>query len=709
MTSLGDETLLPKLRQNLSLLLASPDEDGEPRWQLFDPVTNTFFYLSRSAFYLFREWRHKDQPDALLSRVQSRGVDVDQTELEYFLRFLELNHLLEVQTDKDVNRLGQEASKRKKHALMWLLHNYLFIKIPLIRPDLLLNRFYPIIKMLFSWRLDRVALVIGAVGLVMVLRQWDTFTHTFQDLFSLSSIGYYIVALVFVKTAHELGHAFVAKRYGCRVSSMGLAFLLMTPILYTDTTDAWRLRSRFQRLRIVLAGVKVEIYIACMATFLWSVVPDGGFRSVLFFIATTSWISSLLINVSPFMRFDGYYALSDFLGMENLQPRSFLVGKWFLRERLFGFDFLPPEPLNRKKCLLMVAYAWSTWVYRFFLFLGIAALVYYFAFKLLGIVLFLVEIIWFVLLPITKEVKVWFSLRDKMSINRVSVTSLSIICLAIVALVVPWKNHISAPAVATFERYQTLYPSESSRVIAWEVNANKKVTQGQLLALLESPDIEQEISLTQATLNSLETQWQRASSGAMDKMTQLTLQTQLSREQSRLQSLLNRRERLVVTAPYDGYIGEWLPLSQGDYVNAKSPLATLYDEQSVVVKAYVSGSVLPLLKEGQEASFISNEGEKLPTTLTVVSVLPTAIKRLPYQALGSTYGGPIATQTQEEALIPEDATYEVQLALLSNVSEEKLALLRQQFGRVDLAVEPQSFLAQGLRRLYGVFIRESGF
>ncbi|MGO2233524.1 MAG: site-2 protease family protein [Marinomonas sp.] len=251
---------LPKLRQNLSLLVAPPDEDGEPRWQIFDPVSNKFFYLSRTAFYLFREWRHVSSAVELLSRIEARGIDVEEVELEYFLRFLEGNHLLEAQSENDVTRLRGEAAKQKKHVLLWLLHNYLFIKIPLIRPDLLLTRFYPFIKQLFRLRLDRVALVLGCIGLVVVLKQWDTFTHTFQNLFSMSAIFYYIAALIFVKTAHELGHAFVAKRYGCRVSSMGIAFLLMTPILYTDTTDAWRLRSRFQRLSIVMAGVKVEIY-----------------------------------------------------------------------------------------------------------------------------------------------------------------------------------------------------------------------------------------------------------------------------------------------------------------------------------------------------------------------------------------------------------------------------------------------------------------
>lgn len=695
---------LPKLRQNLRLLVASPDEDGEPRWQIFDPLSNNFFFLSRSGFYLFREWQHAHTDQQLLARVQQRDIAIDADELAFFIRFLTLNHLIESNTAKDIERLHLEAGQHKKHLFTWLLHNYLFIKIPLVRPDLILNRCFPRLKFVFTLPLHWIAFLLGIFGLVMVLRQWETFSHTLQNFFNLSSIFYYIGALVLVKTAHELGHALVAKRYGCRVSSMGVAFLLMTPILYTDTTDAWRLRSRFQRLSIVTAGVRVEIYIACVATFLWGVVPDGSFRSVLFFVATTSWISSLLINTSPFMRFDGYYALSDFLGMENLQPRSFLVGKWFLRERLFGFGFTPPEPLNRKKCTLMVVYAWSTWLYRFLLFIGIAVLVYYFAFKLLGILLFLVEILWFVVLPIGKEMAVWISLRKKMTLNRASVLTLSFCLLGIGALVIPWQNQISAPAVVTFERHQNFYPTETSQVVSWQITADKKVKQGQLIILLESAEVEQQIQQTQAKLNALQTQWQRASSGALLRDTQLTLQTQMSREQSRMQSLLERREKLAMRAPYDGYIGQWLPLNPGDYVNDQMPLATLYDEQSGVVKAYISSRMVTLLKIGSVAQFVGNDGEVLNTKLVVEKVLPTAIKHLSYPGLASIYGGPIAAQKMEEQIIPDTATYEVHLSFQGDNP-----LNRQLYGSVSLTVEPTSLFVDGVRYIYGILIRESGF
>ena len=69
----------------------------------------------------------------------------------------------------------------------------------------------------------------------------ESFTTTFDYFFNLQGLIYFGLAMVAVKIAHELGHALVAKHYGLRVSSMGIALLVLFPVLYTDNTDAWRL------------------------------------------------------------------------------------------------------------------------------------------------------------------------------------------------------------------------------------------------------------------------------------------------------------------------------------------------------------------------------------------------------------------------------------------------------------------------------------
>ena len=40
---------------------------------------------------------------------------------------------------------------------------------------------------------------------------------------------------------------------------MGVAFIVMCPVLYTDTTDSWRLADRKKRIKVGLAGMAVEL------------------------------------------------------------------------------------------------------------------------------------------------------------------------------------------------------------------------------------------------------------------------------------------------------------------------------------------------------------------------------------------------------------------------------------------------------------------
>ena len=69
-----------------------------------------------------------------------------------------------------------------------------------------------------------------------------------------------------------------------------------------------------------------------------------AFQNVFFVLASTTWVVTLAINLSPFMRFDGYFVLSDLLGFPNLHERSFACARWWMRTTFFGLDEPMPEP-----------------------------------------------------------------------------------------------------------------------------------------------------------------------------------------------------------------------------------------------------------------------------------------------------------------------------------------------------------------------------
>jgi len=146
------------------------------------------------------------------------------------------------------------------------------------------------------------------------------------------------------------------------------------------------------------------LVVAAWAIFLWGLLEPGVIKNIFYILGTITWINTLTVNLSPFMRFDGYYALSDYLRVSNLHTRASALAKWHFRKHVFGFkDEIPevfPKPLEQT----LILFSWATTLYRITVFLSIAYLIYHFFIKIVGIILFAIEIIWFVFLPIYLEI-----------------------------------------------------------------------------------------------------------------------------------------------------------------------------------------------------------------------------------------------------------------------------------------------------------------
>ena len=349
---------LPPLREDLQLLAGPSRPDGMPTWTIFDPVRNKFFRIDWRAFQLLSNWGLADSESLRRHVAATTTVAPNASDVEDLVQFLSANSLTRDPPAGDVDNFVAQYQLSKPNWLRWLLTNYLFVRIPLVRPQPFLDRTARWVEPIFSVTARNLVLFCGVIGLYLVGRQWDVFVASFLHFFNLRGLAFYALALVFVKILHELGHAYTSTRYGCKVATMGVAFLVLFPVLYTDATDAWRLQSRRQRVLIASAGVLTELYVALISTFLWSFVADGVLRSALFVLATTSWIMSLGVNLNAAMRFDGYYILPDFLEIQNLQQRAFAFGRWWLREVLFGLGQPAPELQPRWMRRTLIAYAW---------------------------------------------------------------------------------------------------------------------------------------------------------------------------------------------------------------------------------------------------------------------------------------------------------------------------------------------------------------
>ncbi len=402
---------LPPLRADLQLVESAPGINGAPQWVLSDPITGRYFTLTPSAIRLLRHWPLRQPQQILAAANNEPGLPLRVKELEKLLQFLRQHDLVAASDAEQRQRYLGKAQAMRTSLWKSVLHQYLFFRIPLWRPDPVLNRCWPWLQRYGAPFLIWVFPLILLLGLFLVSRDWVRYTHSFPHLFSLSGMAVFGVSLVFAKFIHELGHAFMAKRAGCRVQSMGVAFIVLFPLFYTDTTDAWKLKDRQARLLIGAGGILAELMLAVIALLAWTLLPDGPARTAAFMLSSATWLTTLVVNLNPLMRFDGYFLLSDFWRVENLQERAYALCRWRLRESLFGHGHPAPENLSPSLQRKLLVWGYASWIWRFFLFFGIALVVYHFFIKVIGIGLMLVEIVWFIALPIAKEAYAWWSMR----------------------------------------------------------------------------------------------------------------------------------------------------------------------------------------------------------------------------------------------------------------------------------------------------------
>lgn len=697
--------LLP-LREELELLPGPRLADGQPSYTLHDPVRSLFFQIDWPTFEILSHW-HLAEPAAIAAAIAATTtLQLDAAAVEGVIRFLHDNQLLQPEPGS-AGALAQRQQARQGSLAQRLLHNYLFFRIPLLRPDRWLGRWANRLDFLYSRRFFRLTLAALALGLIEVYRDWEAFAATLVDTLSWSGMASYGIALVAVKTVHELGHGFTAKRFGCRVPTMGIAFLVLWPVAYTDTNEVWKLTDRRQRLQVAAAGIATELVIAVWATLAWALLPEGGAKSIAFLLATTTWLSTVAINASPFMRFDGYFLLADWLEMPNLHQRAFALARWDLRERLFALDEALPEILPRRRHVGLILFAYATWVYRLVLFLGIAALVYAFFIKAVGILLFLVEIVWFVLAPIYRELLAWRQRWPALHQSRRARRSAIIASVSLLLLALPWPSRIGAPALLRPVEQLVLYAPAHAQVLAMPVAEGSAVTAGTVLLQLAAPDLQSRQASLQAKVERL--RWQAATGGFDSEQRG---QWQVAQEQfvtamAELASAQADAARYTPVAPFDGTLRDLDPdLRAGDWLGQQEILGRLVGKGGQQALAYLDEEQVGRLAVGDSARFYADGLEGPFLRMTVLRIDPDASRVLPEAELSSLYGGSLLVREKKGLLFPEQAIYRVTLQASEAAGELSDQAWR---GKVVIAGHWSIPAWRFLRAAINLFWREAGF
>jgi putative peptide zinc metalloprotease protein len=368
-----------RLRIRKDLSIAPQKYEGRTYYVVKDPVSLRYYRFKEQEHFLIGlmdgSYTLDDAQKAYEKRFRPERLTLE--DLEGFGQQLLTAGLAQNESPQAGKQLFDRRKKRKRSEWMQALTNILYIKIPITN---LLNFFNLDVDKLLDWMLRytrwifttwflALSLLVWLAAILLIATHFETFWErlpSYHEFFSFRTVAYLWVALGAVKIIHEFGHGLSCKAFGGEVHEMGLLFLVFSPCLYCNVSDAWTLPNKWKRIIISFAGIYVEfIMIAPLATFIWWNTPGQPFLNNLSLsLMIVCSVSTIVFNANPLMRYDGYYILADLLEIPNLRDRSNRFLQRLVMDYCLGIEVQPEQYMALWRRISFVVYAIVSYIYR---------------------------------------------------------------------------------------------------------------------------------------------------------------------------------------------------------------------------------------------------------------------------------------------------------------------------------------------------------
>ena len=306
------------------------------------------------------------------------------------------------------------------------------------------------------------ALLWGALillALTILARNGDKIATGFQQLakFEAGTTVLFVGLFVLLKAFHELGHI-LAYRVMCLREDLnpgpirvGIMVFAATPFPFTDVTGAWRIRSKWRRAMIGAAGMYFETIAVALLTLAWAAFDMGVLEPLILQVAVISGALSLLFNLNPAVKLDGYYILTDLTRQPNLAGRASRAARAWLA-RALGAEVPRPNGIEIGYWLVSYAYRWT-------IFAGIFWIAYRFDTRLASLVA-IVTVMLLIVRPLFGALK---AVKGKATPKRTFIASASVALFAAL-MFVPFQARLLSDGQMYHYRTDMLRAPEAARL-----------------------------------------------------------------------------------------------------------------------------------------------------------------------------------------------------------------------------------------------------
>jgi putative peptide zinc metalloprotease protein len=619
---------------------------GETWYVVQDHASGRYHRFSPSAHALAGMMDGNRSVDELWQDLVERlGDDApSQTSVVNLLSQLHAADLLQTDVAADPVEMLQRRRKQARRKLLGRAGNPLALKIPLWDPDRFLAATLPFVRPFLSRFGLLLWLAVVGAGAVLAGMHWDELTANMADRV-LSADGLLLLALVFplLKLLHEFGHGYAARAGGAEVHEMGVMFMALAPVPYVDASGSAAFRSKWRRAGVGAAGVIVETFVAGLAMMAWTMLEPGLARALCFNVMLVAGVSTVIFNLNPLLRLDGYFIACDLLEIPNLGGRANKWWGWLAEKKLFGADIEEPNATPWERFWFTV-YAPASFVWRMVVLFGIALFVAE-RFFVIGVLMAIAGIAMGLVWPMAKAL--WHvGTSPKLQLHRgraMLVTFGGLAAAAFLLAVVPAPLRTTSEGVVWLPEEAIVRAGSDGFVRALATVPGTWVTKDTPLVQADHPDLEAEALVLRAQVDALRA---RLDSEQFTNR----VQAEVTRQEIALKvaQLARAEERIASLLVRSGTEGSFrVPRADdlpGRYVKRGDVIGFVTQPEATLVRAVVPQADIELVRERLEGVEVKLPGRVWqPLVATMVREVPAASERLPSRALAVEGGGRFAS------------------------------------------------------------------
>ncbi len=593
----------------------------------------------------------------------------------------------------------QDGSKWKKN-----LRAPTFLRIPLFDPEKFLSGTVRFVCPFFSTFGIFLWLAVVGTALVLACTHWSALTENMTDrVISMQNLLLLGLCYPIIKVIHEFGHGYAVKIRGGEVHEMGVMLMVFIPIPYVDASSSSAFADKSKRITVGAAGMIIELFVAALAFFLWLNLEQGLIHAMAYNVMLIASVSTVLFNINPLLRYDGYYIMSDILEIPNLSQRSLQYMGHLTKRHLLRLENEEPPYVGPGERFWLFSYSIASFLFRVFIYTCIILLIAN-KFFIIGILLAIWAFTSMIAVPVFKKLHFVLyspSLRETRS-RALVLPGVIVMAVTILLCFMPFPSWTRTEGVTWAPEESLVRVRTDCFVKTINTRNNSHVKKGDILIECEDPLLSARVKVLRAKFRAL--QVRHDAEIHSDRVKARITKAEIYTARANLEREKEKLDELIITSPTDGVF--ILPNEvdlPGRYLKNGTLIAYVLNMHKPLIKVVVSQSDVDFVRQnniGTEVRF----AEHLEQTFsaTIKRETPEALEQLPSPILSSTAGGKIATDPSDsKGLRLLEKQYQFYIEPTKVISNVKIG--GRVYVRFDHGFKPLAF--QWCRSLRQLFLR----